>query len=70
MKWFKRLYFARRLTEAERDVFDAACRLCLARAGHKRNAGHAEELDDAWKRLNGLRRQARVSGLFEKATAP
>ena len=66
----RRALFSRKLTDAEREVFDAACRFARARADHNRSKGLADELEIAWKRLNGLRREARISGLFEKATAP
>jgi len=61
----RKLLFARKLAAAEREVFDAACRLSAAKARHQRVIGFYEELDEAWKNLNRIRREARQLGLFD-----
>lgn len=65
MKFVLRFLYSRRLTVAEREMFNAASRLARARAEHKRVIGHYEALDEAWRNLNRIRREARQLGLFE-----
>jgi hypothetical protein len=65
ISYLRQFLFARKLAAAEREVFNAACRLSTARARHQRVIGHYEALDEAWRKLNRTRREARQMGLFD-----
>lgn len=65
--FIQKYLLTRKLAAAEREVFTAACRLSLARARHQRVIGHYEALDEAWRKLNRTRREARQMGLFDTA---
>lgn len=67
ISYLRQFLFNRKLAAAEREVFTAACRLSLARARHQRVIGHYEALDEAWRKLNRTRREARQMGLFDTA---